>query len=712
MNSTYLLRQELIQIFIQRKLNLARQNLLLEAAGKEKALLQKKQDDSATTTSTTSTDATATTTDEEDHEEGEKVQIVKEEKAKDELVVDEALQNELANEYAERFRAITPESLGLEINPNVFIDNLDIGEFAKEQIQKDEELVREISTFLVESVLQMVTRQIREGEFYPRELDGMVNFLHRMGVNLRYLGQLATLATEQEREDAEYLMQGKQRVHSMPYYWLEFLIIEMLARVSKHLINQTLRQDLFVASSPAASVASLLNHILSIFEDTVVPEEPKTTKALTATADNQDDDKKSKKKKGKKGGNAVVKVGIPVDNVTEYVVPNAFASRETTLAAVEDLLMKRFLYEFPLLSKKVDFKDKEDLSNEVLTSQALSNAMLRTRLSPVVLVRRICQQCGIVIAAKDYDFKKGNAFTSDDILGLIPRVKSCEPETYLPEFTDMLNTSATFLQQGNPVAAFECAQQAMGIATQITGPNHVQAFQAADQMTAVLISSADIRSATSMASRSLALSSQVQGLDCQDSILHHIQLGALYTELGHIPEAIGHLQTARYFLHIVGGDHHPELVNIFVRFAALYEKVNDFDSACQCLLRARVYTNDLLKSCMLTISVANLFYRQGRVHEAVATQKNGYKILKELVTETDERLVEVKKNLEVYIRASVGVPLPSSAMPPLSQQGMIEDASTPPAGSGTPILLDDTTTTEEKKKRKNHHKKKGTAVKK
>jgi hypothetical protein len=163
-----------------------------------------------------------------------------------------------------------------------------------------------------------------------------------------------------------------------------------------------------------------------------------------------------------------------------------------------------------------------------------------------------------------------------------------------------------------------------------------------------------------MAGRSLALAATVLGLDSQDTLLHYIQMGVLHTELNNPDLAMEYLDTARYLIQLVGGDHHPELSNIYMRMSALYEMAGDFDSACQCLLRARVYTGDLLKNCMLTISIASLCYRYGRIHEAVATQKNGYRILKELVAEDDERLVEVKKSLETYIRASVNVPLPTT----------------------------------------------------
>jgi hypothetical protein len=47
--------------------------------------------------------------------------------------------------------------------------------------------------------------------------------LHEYGVNLRYLGQLATLAKEQEQIDVDAKTENKQFVQKMPFFWLELL---------------------------------------------------------------------------------------------------------------------------------------------------------------------------------------------------------------------------------------------------------------------------------------------------------------------------------------------------------------------------------------------------------------------------------------------------------------------------------------------------------
>jgi hypothetical protein len=609
------------------------------------------------------------------------MEIVKEEKTaeNEQLVIDEELQNALAVEYADKFKAISPKSLGLEINPNCFFPfQADVD---SEVVKKDEQLIRDISTFLFDSIIPLVTKQIREGEFFVRDCSTMCTYLHRMGINMRYLGVLAIAATEQEKEDADLLLQGRQRIHSMPFYWFEFLMVEMLARSVKHMLNTKMRNDPYIASSPATTVVSVINHILSIFHmkegDAENKEEAKKnpvpeTKKITQD-ENKDSSTSGKKKKKKATQNKASSSAAGHQhhhheedfnfNESQGQV-NGYSDRIECLTELSKFLMERFLFEFTLLNEFIqqDFAPK-DLTEDEKKAQTLYHTMLKNRISPVMLLHRIAQQCGILLVAKDYNFKTENPLTVDDILGLVPIVKNCEPDTYLQEFTDILNTSASYLQQGNMNAAYELSQQGLNIITQVTGNNHLHSFQAVDQLSTILMNSTamDIKQCIQIATKSLVLAYQCYGLESQETIIRIIQLGILYSEINYTEVALHYYQMGKYLLNLVAGQHHPELANIYMRLAALYEKLNDLETALQCLFHARAYTNDLLKNALLTVSIASLYYHYGKVHEAVAFQKTAYRIIKEIVKEDDERHIESKKTLELYLRASLAAPLPPSS---------------------------------------------------
>ena len=65
-----------------------------------------------------------------------------------------------------------------------------------------------------------------------------MEILHTHGVNMRYLGHMASLAHMQEQQDIDLLLTNRQRIQAMPLYWLEMIETEILARCFKlHLGN-------------------------------------------------------------------------------------------------------------------------------------------------------------------------------------------------------------------------------------------------------------------------------------------------------------------------------------------------------------------------------------------------------------------------------------------------------------------------------------------
>lgn len=409
-------------------------------------------------------------------DEGE-ITIVKEEKTEEETAAKkmESLEQKLVLEFNERASSITAESLGIEINPNCFLNfKSDVDE---SQVKKDEDCAREMANLIVDYLLPTLVKQIREEDVVPRDSDMLVNYLHRTGVNVRYIGRLAMLAHEQEKEDVDLLVNGKQRIHAMPGYFLEMLIVEMIARATKHLMNSTFRSNPSVAANPAQSVTSLLNHIMSALRQSEQDAEEEPARATTgengeklSDGETGADDKKNKKKKKK-----VVKAATDLIYGTCDAVdspPDGFPSRKECISSLNQIILSRYLFHLSLFddSPLDGIEGEPDLAKMLanLSSIMLSKRALRNRISPLMLLRRICQQCGIIIAARDYDFTSAEVFKVEDLVSLVPKIKSCEPDSYPPEFSECLNNSIAMLQEGNPLVAFELAQQAMGIITQVS----------------------------------------------------------------------------------------------------------------------------------------------------------------------------------------------------------------------------------------------------
>lgn len=114
---------------------------------------------------------------------------------------------------------------------------------------EDEATVRELGDFLLSVVIPQFVQKLRQGRFNPRDGEHLICEMHAHGINVRYLGQLATRIAEEERNST-----------TAPYI-LELLELEMVARAVKRIFSVVL-SDPLVRAAPAEVIATLLSCIL------------------------------------------------------------------------------------------------------------------------------------------------------------------------------------------------------------------------------------------------------------------------------------------------------------------------------------------------------------------------------------------------------------------------------------------------------------------
>lgn len=133
------------------------------------------------------------------------------------------------------------------LNPDVFSGQVPQTDEEKEQYEKDEQEVRTVCTYLAETVMPRLIRDLEEGDVsFPMDGESLTTLLHKRGVNMRYLGTVHKLAGAKETPR----LQALQRL----------VVQEMVARGFKHVANRYLK-NLPAVFAPAC-FAHLLNCLL------------------------------------------------------------------------------------------------------------------------------------------------------------------------------------------------------------------------------------------------------------------------------------------------------------------------------------------------------------------------------------------------------------------------------------------------------------------
>jgi protein TIF31 len=515
----------------------------------------------------------------------------------------EELNNDDINkEMLEKLNAFTFESVveSMHLSPNCFIeissDDVDgEGEAVATAVRsdvdeavagKDEQCARELATFLYKEALPSFVNEIRTGEALPVDGSSLTELLHARGLNMRYLGRLAELALEQEKEDFDLGSENKQRVHSMPPYFLELVETEILARSLKHVINNALSSDDHAKIAPAHAIVAILNHVLGAGspsaggEVPAITDKPVENKAVTAVGPVISN--KQKKKKNKKGGEAsAATTGSNFSVVADLAASiGTVFNRTKVVAALENEVKTRFLYA-PILLKLTSATSTD--ANVTDTARLLANM----RLSRLALLRRVCVLTGIRVASIDYNFGNEQPLSVDDIQGLLPLARASSGLQSIPKedvcnplVRKVVSVSQQLTADGALLHAFEVAQEAHSISQQISANISREMVMSLEQVATVLLAAGDLHQSLNTYLRVLATTAHLTGLDSMETLQQHGRVATLLMSyrkylLSQSPSvskqalsalsaaAMHHLVTCKYLMEFSGGLRQGGLVDVF-----------------------------------------------------------------------------------------------------------------------------------------------------
>jgi len=564
-------------------------------------------------------------------------------------------------------KKLTPEDhehmKSMRLNVNVYLPNIksitDIDDTYKSQLDEDVERVREVSSFLWDTLLPKVTLEIREGTNHQNQIDGasLTEMLHQRGINCRYLGRLATLAAVEERKDGEddaaqkRGQLGRLARRTMPLCWLEMLECEMVARAAKHVLDSYLTENGGIAAAqPAQTVASFLSALVSTTEETAG--ETETRMAKNESIPDEDD------------FNALTVFDVGGDG---DAVPNAIRSRKEVWDDIEHEVACRFRYTLTLYNQSGAAGD---------------------RALYIPLLRRICQRTGVRLAAETYAVggkclcstgnTSGGRITPSypisplDIVEIVPLVKhaaahggegfiacSTSPSIILPSLHIVLPDAKGALDNAHLhygaralPQALDLAQEAAQLYQRVTdSPMHVSILRCLDLTSAVLYEAGEHQLAAGNAARALALSVQLGGFDCAEALSSHTSLSHIFLSSGNIAGGVKHLRAAIYLMELLAGPRYAELSVFYNKLGTLYYQLKEHETALRFIEEAkRRYASDRLMEGMLANSMSAVLGSLGQFKAAVESEKRAYQFYAGLLGEEHEFTKRSSSSLQVSQR--------------------------------------------------------------
>ncbi|CAN0118297.1 unnamed protein product, partial [Discosporangium mesarthrocarpum] len=306
---------------------------------------------------------------------------------------------------------------------------------------------------------------------------------------------------------------GKERLWRMPPFWLEMLEVEMVSRAACHVFSRYLAAGKSRAYAvPGPSIALFLNCLLG------QPKAAATTSREEAS---------------------VSRRGSP--RLCETLLECCSTQKNSQLVCASTLVL-------------------------------CQKAGARAHKFP--LLRRVCQRLGVRVLSKDYDMLSPSPLLLEDVVGVLPIVKSCVPASPVPDATEALEMARLHLNGGGGLqTAHELAQHASITLQQACNGMHKKYPSALTIQARVMYLSGDLEAAVAFQLKALAFYEQLTGFDSSQVINSHEHLAIYYTLLGEYHKGLAHMRAFCYLLEVTCGPHHPELATGYHRMGRNYQEV-------------------------------------------------------------------------------------------------------------------------------------------
>jgi hypothetical protein len=368
--------------------------------------------------------------------------------------------------------------------------------------------------------------------------------------------------------------------------------------------------------------------------------------ADTNPANSSESGAAGKKKKKSKGKSKTTDASMEVP-----VAFNAVDDAQEVIADLEKILKGRFLYSLDDIRKSVigDYNSKREEGAEAKAEQSEGGGVLGSRLPRVMVLRRICQQCGLRVASRDYQWDSAAPLRPEDIIELVPRVKSCEGDVPSSDAALLIARSQQSIKSGLLAEAYSAAQEATNLLTQIVGPLHPSTVDATSVMASVLLQAGDTALALVFNQKILQSWVQLRGFDSPEAVMSHLELAQLHLDIGSVSDALPHLLAARYGAELTGGLKHPLMVTIVQKIAeymtAASASAPDGKVLYALLCHARELCTSVVHKAYFGIMVSNILRNLAFYEEATKELGRSHFLLQSVFGEEDARVKEVKEQL-------------------------------------------------------------------
>lgn len=568
----------------------------------------------------------------------------------------------------QKFDQYLKEAPQFKYNLNVFTNV----KLAEGDYKEDEKTVRQLGTFIVDTVIPKVIKSYESGENVPTDSESLSESFHSQGLNTRYFGKVANALEEGKLPHVKTLLERTMICRSAAKLFNEMLKTCASTKVSKYIAH-----ILNIVFAPA--------HIIKKLDEGEEFEEVKKedTKAQDKNkqADQQTDytrtklKKANKKNKRKAKGKATDANGVE-EKEDQKLFEISYLHNKNFRNLLEDnrnaklfkLKPKEFYAKIvKLVKKRFDY----DLDPELTNLECR-----KTFKNKVAFLRDFCLAIGVKIHAKNYQLAENTTteetkdannkkaapvkvdalpFSEVDIVEMVPKIKNIEIVNL--DYKAFMNNAKNALKDGYYEQAFEYLNQAININLQIAGPINKEAALCLAKLSNIHFKFGDYNQALQLQTKCVLLNEKIYG-KVHAQTAQAMQNLAQIATIGNYPKAFEYMNRALYIYEIVCGDNHPEISSTYLNLGFMYLEIDDSQSAIDCFKQAlyrniSMYGEEHIQVANCYQIIASAYQNSEHFRKALEYQEKSHHILTKLFKEDDTIVKNSLATIDQFTKLSV-----------------------------------------------------------
>ena len=518
----------------------------------------------------------------------------------------------------------------LAFNTDVFNGQVPQTEEEKQEWSEDEKQVRELCTYLREKIMPELVKDLEEGEVgFPMDGHSLTRLMHKRGINVRYLGQLAKLAVSQSpRLDA-----------------LNALAVqEMITRAFKHVVNRYLNR------TPAPFSTSCLAHLLNCLLGTDLNDSPKAS---------INEELQSLYPECNLSFGKVTPSSLRQEIAEEVHIRYRFELRQDWVSDLKPLQVLRELclkLGIQLTAKGYSFTRSSLPANGSLLANGLShstNGQSHGKKKKKLGHHDQAQESSDSLAGI-----AAHTFEPDDIVNLYPIVKDSCPRSTLAD--EALEAGRVSIAQGQKELGQELLVESLSLHEQIYGILHPEVARVYHQLATIYYQLEEKSIAIDLAHKAVIVSERTLGLDCNETILSYLNLGIFEHGAGNTTLALTYIRHALDLWKMIYGLKHPDSITTINNAAVMLQNLKLFHESRlwfeKCLeICEQVTGKQTVNSATLCFQLAQALALDADAKGAVVRMREAYSIFLSLLGPENRNTKESESWLEQLTQNAVSI---------------------------------------------------------